>query len=70
MQKLLLVVMSAAWIATIAVLSVQNATPVAIQFFGLKSVELPFGIMLSFCTAGGMLVTAGLALLFEGRRRL
>lgn len=69
MQKLLLVVIPAIWVMAIAMISVQNATPVTIQFFGLKSVELPFGVVLSFCTAGGMVVTAGLVWLLGGQRR-
>lgn len=70
MQKLLLVIILAVWIVAIAIVSVQNATPVAIQFFGLESVELPFGVVLSFCVAGGMLVTAVLLSLLGGHRRL
>lgn len=69
MRKLLLVMVPAVWIVTIAILSVQNATPVVIQFLGLQSVELPIGVVLSFCTAGGMVITAGLILLFGGKHR-
>ena len=67
MQKFLLVVIPAVWIVAIAILSVQNATPVAVQFLGLKSVELPLGVVLSFCAAGGMLIAAGLVLLLRSQ---
>lgn len=69
MQKLLLVILPAGWIVAIAILSVQNATPVAVQFLGLQSVELPFGVMLSLGVAGGMLVTTLLLVLWGGQRR-
>jgi len=69
MQKLLLIIIPALWIGAIAILSVQNATPVAIQFLGLQSIELPLGVVLSFCVAGAMLATAALLLLFSNQRR-
>jgi len=69
MQKLLLIIIPALWIGAIAILSVQNATPVAIQFLGLQSIELPLGVVLSFCVAGAMLATAALLLLFGDQRR-
>ncbi|MGF1461012.1 MAG: hypothetical protein ACFBSG_18535 [Leptolyngbyaceae cyanobacterium] len=58
MPKLFIVTISAVWIVAIAILSVQNATPVAVRFLGLKSVELPIGIVLSFGVAGGLVATA------------
>ncbi|MEM8603844.1 MAG: hypothetical protein AAGE59_08370 [Cyanobacteria bacterium P01_F01_bin.86] len=67
MQKLLLVPISAIWIVAIAILAVQNATPISVQFLMFRSVELPIGVLLSFCVAGGMLVTA-LILALLGRR--
>ncbi|MGF1522399.1 MAG: lipopolysaccharide assembly protein LapA domain-containing protein [Leptolyngbyaceae cyanobacterium] len=68
MQKLLLVPLSALWIVAIAILSVQNATPISVRFLMFRSVQLPFGVVLSFCVAGGMLITA-LLLGLLGRRR-
>lgn len=69
MQKLLLVVIPAVWIAAIAIIAVQNATPVAIQFLGWQSIALPFGVVLSFCVAGSMVITAGLLSLVGRYRR-
>ncbi len=60
MQKLLWVGLTASWVMAMAILSVQNATPVSVKFLGFRSVELPFGVVLSFGVAGGML---GMALL-------
>jgi uncharacterized integral membrane protein len=69
MPKFLLVIVPAIWIVAIAILSVQNATPVAIKFLGLQSVDLPVGVVLSFFAAGSMVITAGLWwLLSQGRR--
>lgn len=68
MKKLLLVLIPAIWVVAIAILSVQNATPVAVQFLTFRSVELPVGVVLSFGVAGGMVITA-LLLLWGGRQR-
>ncbi|MEM1311541.1 MAG: DUF1049 domain-containing protein [Cyanobacteria bacterium P01_H01_bin.153] len=68
MQKLFLVIIPAGWIVAISILSVQNATPVTVQFLGLQSVALPFGVVLSFGVAGGLVATAG-GLLLGNRRR-
>jgi uncharacterized integral membrane protein len=70
MQKLLLVLISATWVVAIAILAVQNATPVAIKFLGLQSVELPFGVVLSFFAASSMVITASLWWLLNRPRRL
>lgn len=48
----------ALWVVAIAILSVQNATPVSIRFLAFRSVPLPFGVVLSIGAAGGMLLTA------------
>ncbi|MGD1941340.1 MAG: hypothetical protein ACFB0G_08495 [Leptolyngbyaceae cyanobacterium] len=68
MQQLLLVLILALWVMVIAIVSVQNATPVAIEFLGLRSVELPVGVVLSFCVAGGLVVTALLITVARDRR--
>ncbi len=46
------------WIAAIAVLSVQNATAVSVQFLWFRSVELPLGVILAFSVAAGLLSVA------------
>lgn len=58
MQRLLLVLVPALWVVAIAIVSVQNATPVSVQFLTFRSVELPVGVLLSFGVAGGMAITA------------
>lgn len=69
MTKFLLVVIPAFLVVAISILSVQNATPVSLQFFSFRSVALPFGLWLGFGLAAGMIGSAGLLTLFNGSRR-
>jgi hypothetical protein len=47
-------------------IAVQNATPVSIRFITLQSIEIPFGVLLAFCAAGGMVGAALLLVLLGG----
>ena len=69
MAKFLLVLIPAFLVVAIAILSVQNATPVSLQFLAFRSVALPFGLWLGFGIAAGMLGTAGAFSAFSGKRR-
>ncbi|NJR61910.1 MAG: DUF1049 domain-containing protein [Cyanobacteria bacterium CRU_2_1] len=42
------------WVCAIALVSVQNAAPVSLRFLGLQSVQMPFGLVLAFSAAVGM----------------
>lgn len=42
------------WILAIAILSVQNATPVSLKFLGFESIQLPVGVVLAFCAGAGV----------------
>lgn len=53
----------ALWIAAIAILSVQNFTPVSFRFFTFQSIEIPIGIILAFAVGLGAVGTALLQLL-------
>jgi uncharacterized integral membrane protein len=57
------------WMLAIAIITVQNAQPLSIEFFGQKTVAMPFGLMLTGVTVIGM-VGVGLLqpLLFPSRR--
>ena len=44
----------AAWIGAIALLSVQNATPVTLRFHTFESVQIPLGLVITFAAALGM----------------
>lgn len=51
----------AIWIVAIAILSVQNATPVALKFFTFQSIQLPAGVILAFAAAVGAISGAAIA---------
>ncbi len=57
---LVIAVIIAVWVMVIALISVQNATPVSLRFLGLQSIQIPFGLVLAFVVAGGLL---GMAIL-------
>lgn len=72
MSRPLLAIIPALWVAAIAIVAVQNATPVSIRLLMLRSIEIPFGVLLAFGAAGGMVVAAlGLWLLglSSGKRK-
>ena len=48
----------AIWVVAIALISVQNATPVSLRFLGFQSIQIPLGLMLAFSVAVGLLGTA------------
>ena len=61
--NLIISAISAAWIVLIALLSVQNASLVSIQFVQWKSIDLPWGLVLAGAVALGFLIGACLPLL-------
>jgi uncharacterized integral membrane protein len=64
MARPLLALIPALWVAAVAIVAVQNATPVSIRLLTLQSIEMPFGVLLAFGAAGGMVAAAvGLLLL-------
>ena len=69
MTKFLLVLIPAILVVAIAVLSVQNASPISLRFLAFRSVALPFGLWLGTGLAAGMLGMAGLLMLFPAKRR-
>jgi uncharacterized integral membrane protein len=65
MVRLLFALIPALWVVVIAIIAVQNATPVSLRLLNLQSIEIPFGVLLAFAVAGGM-VAAAIALLVLG----
>lgn len=45
----------ALWVVAIAILSVQNYTPVSLKFFTLQSIQIPVGIILALSAGIGMI---------------
>lgn len=58
MAKVLIPLITAVWIGTIALVAIQNATPITFQFLGFQSIQIPIGLVLAFSVAIGMAGTA------------
>lgn len=50
--------LTALWVSAIALVSVQNATPVSLRFLTFRSVRIPVGLLLGFSASAGMVGTA------------
>lgn len=50
----------AIWVVAIAIISVQNATPVSLKFLIFQSVQIPAGLVLAFSAGVGLI---GMAIL-------
>jgi uncharacterized integral membrane protein len=57
------------WISAIALISVQNATPVTLRFLTMQSVQMPLGIVIAFGAALGTVGTALVLPFLGGGRR-
>lgn len=58
MAKVLIPLIAAVWIGGVALIAIQNATPIAFQFLGFQSIQMPLGLVLAFSVAIGMAGTA------------
>jgi uncharacterized integral membrane protein len=56
MTNLIVSTIAAIWIAVIALISVQNASLVSINFAIWKSIDLPWGLVLAGAVALGFLI--------------
>ena len=64
-SNLLISLIVAFWVVAIAILSVQNATPVALRFITFQSINLPVGLVLGFSVGIGIIVGAIAPLLWQ-----
>ncbi|BAZ03734.1 DUF1049 domain-containing protein [Calothrix sp. NIES-3974] len=55
----------AIWVSAIAIIAFQNPNNVSLKFLGMESIQLPFGVLLSFCASGGMVGMAILELILR-----
>lgn len=64
-------VIVAVWVVAIAIISVQNATPVSLKFLTFQSVQIPVGLVLAFSAGIGLIAMAVLQPLWgvAGSRR-
>lgn len=58
LTNLLTSIIVAVWVVAIAILSVQNATPVSLKFLTYQSIQLPVGLVLAFSAGLGIIGTA------------
>lgn len=58
LANLLTSIIVAVWVVAIAILSVQNATPVSLRFLNFQSIQLPIGLVLAFSAGVGLIATA------------
>lgn len=58
MAPILAVLIVACWVSAIAIVAVQNATLVTLQFLIWRSIALPFGVVLAFSVTAGAMVMA------------
>ncbi|WP_089093920.1 LapA family protein [Nodularia sp. NIES-3585] len=50
----------AIWVVAIAIISVQNATPVSLKFLTFQTIQIPMGLVMAFSAGVGLI---GMALL-------
>lgn len=62
---LLMALTVAGMVMGVALISVQNAAPVSLKFLGLRSIQVPLGLMLSVGFAGGAIAAAGLPIAWK-----
>ncbi len=63
MTNLIVSTIAAVWIAVIALISVQNASLVSINFAIWKSIDLPWGLLLAGAVALGFIIGGSIPLL-------
>lgn len=66
MKTVILALVVGFWVSAIALIAIQNAKGVTIRFLLLQSVEIPFGLVLTFAFVLGMVGTALLLPLLRG----
>ncbi|MEB3228069.1 MAG: lipopolysaccharide assembly protein LapA domain-containing protein [Synechocystis sp.] len=69
LSQLAIAFLLATGLTALALLSIQNVTPVALTFLAFRSIQLPVGILLVFCVATGLVVGALLPMVSGGKRR-
>ena len=56
-------------IGAIAVFSIQNIQPVSLQFFSLRSIQLPVGVLLAFCLGIGIILGSFVSASFSNNKK-
>ncbi|HEY9698565.1 MAG TPA: DUF1049 domain-containing protein [Trichocoleus sp.] len=67
MNKLFIPLITAFWVCLIAIVAIQNATPVIFFFLGFQSIQIPVGLVLAFSVALGMVGMAFILPILQAR---
>lgn len=65
LPPIILILIVALTLSAVAILSVQNATLVTINFFTFQSIGMPIGVILAFFASLGAIITVILPTLFS-----
>jgi uncharacterized integral membrane protein len=68
MTRFLTSLILALWVSAIALIAIQNATPVSLQFLNVRTVEIPLGLVMAFSASIGMVGTALAVNLWQSSR--
>jgi putative membrane protein len=69
LSQLAIALLLATGLTALALLSIQNVNPIALTFLAFRSIQLPVGLLLVLCVAGGIIVGSFFPLLGGGKRR-
>ncbi|MFM1842343.1 MAG: hypothetical protein RLZZ490_1079 [Cyanobacteriota bacterium] len=69
LSQLAIALLLATGLTALALLSIQNVSPVALTFLTFQSIQLPVGLLLIFCVAAGLVIGAILPGLSGGKSR-
>jgi lipopolysaccharide assembly protein A len=58
---------TAVWISTIALFSIQNIQAVSLKFLVWQSIQFPIGVLLAFCAGVGFIGGSLLPILWQRR---
>ncbi|NEQ20322.1 MAG: DUF1049 domain-containing protein [Microcoleus sp. SIO2G3] len=56
--NLLTSIILAGWLGAIAILAIQNFTPITVKFLAFESIQVPVGIVLAFSVGTGLIMGA------------
>ena len=59
----------ASLIGAVAIFSIQNIQPVALQFFSFRSIQLPIGVLLTFCLGIGIILGSLISASFGSKKK-
>jgi uncharacterized integral membrane protein len=68
MTRFLTSLILALWVSAIALIAIQNATPVSLQFLNVQTIEIPLGLVLAFSASIGMVATAAVLNFWQSSR--